>query len=73
MWCPSCIYFYDEVQQPTLPFPFRQAAEFLVEQLPRLTFTRGSGSAWPCTTTCRTTRAAARAPPAGGCWRRYPA
>jgi Fe-S oxidoreductase len=40
MWCPSCIYFYDEVQQLTLPFPFRQAAEFLVEQLPRLTFER---------------------------------
>jgi Fe-S oxidoreductase len=40
MWCPSCIYFYDEVQQLRLPFPFRQAAEFLVEQLPRLTFTR---------------------------------
>jgi hypothetical protein len=40
MWCPSCIYFYDEVQHLTLPFPFRQAAEFLVEQLPRLTFTR---------------------------------
>jgi hypothetical protein len=40
MWCPSCIYFYDEVQHLTLPFPFRQAAEFLVEQLSRLTFTR---------------------------------
>jgi hypothetical protein len=40
MWCPSCIYFYDEVQHLTLPFPFRQAAEFLVEQLPGLTFTR---------------------------------
>jgi len=40
MWCPSCIYFYDEVQHLTLPFPFRQAAEFLVEQLPRLSFTR---------------------------------
>jgi Fe-S oxidoreductase len=40
MWCPSCIYFYDEVQHLALPFPFRQAAEFLVEQLPRLTFTR---------------------------------
>jgi heterodisulfide reductase subunit D len=40
MWCPSCIYFYDEVQHLTLPFPFRQAAEFLVEHLPRLTFTR---------------------------------
>jgi len=40
MWCPSCIYFYDEVQHLTLPFPFRQAAEFLVEQLPRLEFTQ---------------------------------
>src|SRR5512145_562617 len=40
MWCPSCIYFYDEVQQLTLPFPFRQAAEFLVEHLPALRFTR---------------------------------
>src|SRR5713101_4443595 len=38
MWCPSCIYFYDEVQQLPMPVPFRQAAEFLVEQLPRLTF-----------------------------------
>jgi len=40
MWCPSCIYFYDEVQQLALPFPFRQAAEFLVEYLPALRFTR---------------------------------
>jgi heterodisulfide reductase subunit D len=40
MWCPSCIYFYDEVQRLPMPVPFRQAAEFLVEQLPRLTFTR---------------------------------
>jgi Fe-S oxidoreductase len=40
MWCPSCIYFYDEVQQLTLPFPFRQAAEFLVEHLPALRFIR---------------------------------
>jgi hypothetical protein len=40
MWCPSCIYFYDEVQHLTLPFPFRQAAEFLVEHLPALRFTR---------------------------------
>jgi Fe-S oxidoreductase len=40
MWCPSCIYFYDEVQRTPLPFPTRHATEFLVEQLPRLTFTR---------------------------------
>src|SRR5437667_12797656 len=38
MWCPSCIYFYDEVQQIRLPFPFRHATEFLVDQLPKLAF-----------------------------------
>src|SRR5437764_12435608 len=40
MLCPSCIYFYDEVQHLPMPVPFRQAAEFLVEQLGRLTFSR---------------------------------
>lgn len=40
MWCPSCIYFYDEVQKIRLPFPSRHATEFLVDQLPRLTFSR---------------------------------
>ncbi|HET7341570.1 MAG TPA: heterodisulfide reductase-related iron-sulfur binding cluster [Methylomirabilota bacterium] len=40
MWCPSCIFFFDEVQHYPLPFPFRHAAEFLVEQLPRLSFTQ---------------------------------
>ncbi len=40
MWCPSCIYFYDEVQQIRLPFPFRHATEFLVDQLPKLAFSR---------------------------------
>jgi Fe-S oxidoreductase len=39
MWCPSCIHFYDDVLQTELPFPVRHAAEFLVAQLPRLTFT----------------------------------
>jgi Fe-S oxidoreductase len=39
MWCPSCIYFYDEVQQMRLPWPFRHLAEFLVERLPDLRFT----------------------------------
>src|SRR5881296_4205550 len=38
MWCPSCMYFYDEVQQIRLPFPFRHATEFLVDQLPKLAF-----------------------------------
>jgi heterodisulfide reductase subunit D len=40
MWCPSCIYFYDEVQQLQLPVPSRHATEFLVDQLPKLTFSR---------------------------------
>ena len=40
VWCPACIYFYDEVKQMRLPFAFRHTAEFLVEQLPRLEFTR---------------------------------
>jgi Fe-S oxidoreductase len=38
MWCPSCIYFYDEVQQTEFPFRVRQAAEFLVSRLPDLQF-----------------------------------
>jgi Fe-S oxidoreductase len=40
MWCPSCIYFYDEVRQAPLPFPVRHATEFLVAELPRLEFIR---------------------------------
>lgn len=40
MWCPSCVYFYDEVQQTTMPFPIRHATEFLVNSLPGLTFSR---------------------------------
>jgi len=39
MWCPSCIYFYDEVQQRQLPFPRRHATEFLADKLSELTFT----------------------------------
>ncbi|MBI4611730.1 MAG: (Fe-S)-binding protein [Candidatus Rokubacteria bacterium] len=40
MWCPSCIYFYDEVQRVQMPFPVRHATEFLVARLPELTFSR---------------------------------
>jgi Fe-S oxidoreductase len=40
MWCPSCIYFYDEVQRAEMPFPVRHATEFLVAQLPRLELSR---------------------------------
>lgn len=39
MWCPSCIYFYDEVRQAKLPFPVRHASEFLVSRLPELHLT----------------------------------
>ena len=37
MWCPSCIYFYDEVQKLELPFPTRHTAEFLADRLGELT------------------------------------
>ncbi|MBI2205802.1 MAG: (Fe-S)-binding protein [Candidatus Rokubacteria bacterium] len=40
MWCPSCIHFYDQVLKAELPFPTRHPAEFLLEQLPRFTFTQ---------------------------------
>jgi heterodisulfide reductase subunit D len=36
MWCPSCIYFYDEVQQLDLPFPVSHTAEYLVRRLDEL-------------------------------------
>src|SRR5499425_1896477 len=39
MWCPSCIYFYDEVKQRKMPVPSRHAAEFLASKLPEITFT----------------------------------
>jgi Fe-S oxidoreductase len=39
MWCPSCIYFYDEVRQARLPFKVSHAAEFLVSRLPEIRFT----------------------------------
>ena len=40
MWCPSCIWFYDEVLHAEKPFPVRHAAEFLVSRLPGLRFTQ---------------------------------
>jgi len=40
MWCPSCIYFYDEVRQARLPFKVSHAAEFLVSKLAEIQFTR---------------------------------
>ena len=40
MWCPSCIYFYDEVRQARLPFKVSHAAEFLVSKLPEIQLSR---------------------------------
>jgi Fe-S oxidoreductase len=40
MWCPSCIHFYDDVLALDLPFRVRHTTEFLVDQLPRLAFSR---------------------------------
>jgi len=40
MWCPSCIWFYDEVLHAEQPFPVRHATEFLVSRLPELRFTQ---------------------------------
>jgi Fe-S oxidoreductase len=40
MWCPSCIYFYDEVREATLPFKVSHAAEFLLSKLPEIEFSR---------------------------------
>jgi hypothetical protein len=39
MWCPSCMYFYDEIQKFPWPFPVRHATEFLADRLPALEFT----------------------------------
>jgi Fe-S oxidoreductase len=40
MWCPSCIYFYDEIHHIQFPFRVRHTTEFLVSQLSRFNFTR---------------------------------
>jgi Fe-S oxidoreductase len=39
MWCPSCIYFYDEVLHARTPYRVRHTTEFLLDQVPRLSFT----------------------------------
>jgi len=39
MWCPSCIYFYDEVRHATVPYRVRHTTEFLLDRVPDLTFT----------------------------------
>lgn len=44
MWCPSCIWFYDEVLRAEKPFPVRHATEFLVSRLPEIAFTQSVGA-----------------------------
>ena len=39
MWCPSCIYFYDDVMHAETPYRVRHTTEFLLAQVPRMTFT----------------------------------
>jgi Fe-S oxidoreductase len=39
MWCPSCIYFYDEVLHAEVPYRVRHTTEFLLAQVPRMEFT----------------------------------
>jgi len=38
MWCPSCIYFYDEIMDLKQEMPFQHVTEFLVENLDKLDF-----------------------------------
>jgi hypothetical protein len=39
MWCPSCMFFYDEIQKFPWPFPVRHTTEFLADRLPSIKFT----------------------------------
>ncbi|HKA31284.1 MAG TPA: heterodisulfide reductase-related iron-sulfur binding cluster, partial [Candidatus Binatia bacterium] len=39
MWCPSCMYFYDEIQKFPWPFPVRHTTEFLADRLSSMQFT----------------------------------
>ena len=38
MWCPSCIYYYDDMMQMRETFPLQHVTEFLLENLDRLEF-----------------------------------
>jgi len=39
MWCPSCVYFYDEIQRFSWPVPVRHATDFRATRLAELEFT----------------------------------
>ena len=38
MWCPSCIFFYDDIMDMREEFTFQHVTEFLVQNLHRLDF-----------------------------------
>lgn len=38
MWCPSCIFFYDDIMNMREDFEFQHVTEFLVESLDKLNF-----------------------------------
>jgi len=38
MWCPSCIFFYDDIMDMRGRFPFQHVTEFLMENLDKLDF-----------------------------------
>ena len=70
MWCPSCIYFYDEVQKLELPFPRgipRSSSPTAWASSPSHPWRR-AGSRSTATGSAR--RAGARARPAAACSRR---
>ena len=38
MWCPSCIYFYDDIMDLKEEMPFQHVTEFLMQNLDKLDF-----------------------------------
>ena len=38
MWCPSCIFFYDDIMDMHEDFPFQHVTEYLVQNLDKLDF-----------------------------------
>ncbi len=38
MWCPSCIYFYDDIMEMREAFSFQHVTQYLLENIDRLNF-----------------------------------
>ena len=36
MWCPSCIFFYDDIMDMRADFAFQHVTEYLVQNLDKL-------------------------------------